>query len=82
MTDAQDKLIQARTNYYTALFEYNLNKAALAKAMGIPVDMDVPRYVAARDKGKSEPRALDEASIHMEKTQEGTPDAPPSGEGE
>jgi hypothetical protein len=32
--------------------------------MGIPVDIDVPRYVAARDEGKSEPRAFDEASLH------------------
>lgn len=74
VTDAQEKLTQARTNYYTALYEYNLNKAALAKAMGVPVGIDVPRYVAARDEGKSEPRAFDEASLHpavsadMEKT--------------
>ena len=74
VTDAQEKLTQARTNYYTALYEYNLNKAALAKAMGVPVDIDVPRYVAARDEGKSEQRAFDEASLHpavsadMEKT--------------
>ncbi len=64
VTDAQEKLTQARTNYCTALYEYNLNKAALEKAMGVPVDMDVPRYVAARDEGKSEPRALDEAALH------------------
>ena len=64
VTDAQEKLTQARTNYYTALYEYNLNKAALAKAMGVPVDIDVPRYIAARDEGKSEPRAFDEASLH------------------
>ena len=72
VTDAQEKLTQARTNYYTALYDYNLNKAALAKAMGVPVDIDVPRYVAARDGGKSEPRALDEASLHP--GQKETPD--------
>ena len=72
VTDAQEKLTQARTNYYTALYDYNLNKAALAKAMGVPVDIDVPRYVAARDGGKSEPRALDEASLHP--VQKETPD--------
>ncbi len=64
VTDAQEKLTQARTNYCTALFEYNLYKAALAKAMGVPVDMDVVRYVAATDEGKSEPRAFSEASLH------------------
>ena len=82
VTDAQDKLIQARTNYYTALYEYNLNKAALAKAMGVPVDIDVPRYVAARDEGKSEPKALDEASIQTGKNQEGAPVDRSAGEGE
>ena len=80
VTDAQDKLTQARTNYYTALYEYNLNKAALAKAMGVPVDMDVPHYVAATEEGKSDRRALDEASMHAGKTQEGTIDDRPAGE--
>ena len=64
VTDAQEKLTQARTNYYTALYDYNLNKAALAKAMGVPVDIDVPRYVAATEEGKSAPRAFDEAALH------------------
>lgn len=35
VTDAQEKLVRARTNYYTALYEYNLNKAALERAMGV-----------------------------------------------
>ncbi len=66
VTDAQEKLTQARTNYYTALYEYNLNKAALAKAMGVPVDIDVPRYVTARDEGKSEQKAFDDSWLHPE----------------
>ncbi|MBR1886605.1 MAG: TolC family protein [Schwartzia sp.] len=82
VTDAQEKLTQARTNYYTALYDYNLNKAALEKAMGVPVDMDVPRYVAARDEGKSEPSALEEASLHAEMAQKETPDGDRTGEEE
>ena len=34
LTDAQEKLIRAGTNYYTALYEYNLGRASLEKAMG------------------------------------------------
>ena len=34
LTDAQEKLIRAGTNYYTALYEYNLGRANLEKAMG------------------------------------------------
>ena len=34
LTDAQEKLIRAGTNYYTALYEYNLGKVNLEKAMG------------------------------------------------
>ena len=38
VTDAQEKLTQARSNYSTALYQYNLYRAALEKAMGVPVD--------------------------------------------
>ena len=34
LTDAQEKLIRAGTNYYTALYEYNLGRANLEKAIG------------------------------------------------
>ena len=34
LTDAQEKLIRAGTNYYTALYEYNLSRASLEKAIG------------------------------------------------
>ena len=40
--DAQEKLTQARTNYFSALYAYNVSKAALEKAMGIPIDINVP----------------------------------------
>ena len=46
--DAQEKLTQARTNYFSALYSYYLAKAELEKAMGVPIDMDVPSYVSER----------------------------------
>ncbi len=51
VTNAQEKLTQARSNYYTALYNYNLYKAALEKAMGISVVIDVPDYVATVEGG-------------------------------
>lgn len=44
VTDAQEKLTTARTNYYTAMYNYNASKAALDKAMGLMVDLDVTEY--------------------------------------
>ncbi len=61
--DASDKLTQAKTNYYTALYNYNTAKAALDKAMGIPVGIDVTRYVAAEEEGKSAQQAREEAAV-------------------
>lgn len=46
--DAQEKLTQARTNYFSALYSYYLAKAELEKAMGVPIDIDVPNYVSER----------------------------------
>ncbi|MBR6012233.1 MAG: TolC family protein [Selenomonadaceae bacterium] len=50
--DASDKLTQAKMNYYSALYEYNTAKAALDKAMGIPIEIDVPRYITAESEEK------------------------------
>ena len=36
LLDAQLLLNQARTNYITALYDYNIGIATLEKAMGIP----------------------------------------------
>lgn len=68
--DAQEKLTSARTNYYTALYNYNTSKAALDKAMGIPVDIDVPRYVAAQQAGDTRNETLDAALLHEKLTRE------------
>ena len=68
--DAQEKLTSARTNYYTALYNYNTSKAALDKAMGIPVDIDVPRYVAAQQAGDTRAKTLDAALLREKLTKE------------
>lgn len=41
--DAEEKLTQAQTNYYTALYNYNSSKADLDRAMGIMVDLDIKK---------------------------------------
>ncbi len=61
--DAQEKLTDARSNYYTALYRYNVAKATLDQSMGIPVGIDVSRYVAAVDSGKTAADAREEAAI-------------------
>ena len=68
--DAQEKLTSARTNYYTALYNYNTSKAALDKAMGIPVDIDVPRYVAEQQAGDTRNKTLDASLLHEKLTKE------------
>ena len=61
--DAQTKLAQAKNNYFNALYEYNVSRAKLEQVMGVPVNMDVIRYVAAVDEGKTSPQALKESDI-------------------
>ena len=61
--DAEESLTAARMNYYQALYEYNASKAALDKAMGIPVGIDVTRYVSVVDEGKSAKTARAAAAL-------------------
>ncbi len=61
--DANEKLTTARTNYYTALYNYNTSKAALDKAMGIPVDLDVVKYTDAEQAGATAPKAREAAKL-------------------
>ena len=61
--DANEKLTTARTNYYTALYNYNTSKAALDKAMGIPVDLDVVKYTEAEQAGATAPKAREAAKL-------------------
>ncbi len=64
VTNAQDKLTEAQTNYYTALYDYNRYKVTLEKAMGIPINLNVPRYVSAQEEGKSAKKAFEIAKIN------------------
>ncbi len=74
--DASDKVTQAKTNYYTALYNYNTAKASLDKAMGIPVGIDVTRYVAAEELGKSPQEAREEAARSVENAEVPVMNAP------
>jgi outer membrane protein len=47
--DAEEKLTQAQINYITTLYDYNTSKAALDKAMGIAVDLNVAKYRTEAD---------------------------------
>ncbi len=64
--DAESSLTTARMNYYQALYEYNTSKAALDKAMGVPVGIDATRYVAAVEEGKSAAASREEAALTAE----------------
>lgn len=66
VTNAQEKLNQARTNYFTALYQYNLYKAQLEKALGFPVDINTPIYMEHVREGKYSNDALKAASLHSD----------------
>ncbi len=61
--DATEKMTAARTNYNTALYNYNVNKAALDKAMGIPVDIDVAKYKASQMEGNRLKKVRNDAKV-------------------
>ena len=44
VTTAQERLTRAQTNYYNALYNYNLYKAQLEYAVGYPVAIDAAEY--------------------------------------
>ena len=62
--DAEEKLTEARTNYYTALYNYNTSKASLDKAMGLPVDIDVVKYRNSRQEGNRLKKVREDAKLH------------------
>ena len=59
-----------KTNYYDALYNYNTAKANLDKAMGIPVGIDVTRYISAEADGKSAAKAREEAALNSKAGEE------------
>ena len=61
--DAQEKVVETRNNFYSAVYDYNASRARLDKAMGIPVETDADTYVEAERAGNSSRRGLEAARI-------------------
>ena len=61
--NAQEKVVETRNNYYTALYNYNTSRAQLEKAMGVPVEIDALIYSEAEQEGKSSAKSLEVADI-------------------
>lgn len=64
--DASRKLTEARSNYFTALYNYNSAKASLDRAMGVPVEIDVIRYVESEEEGNTAAKAREDAALTEE----------------
>ena len=62
--DASRKLTEARSNYFTALYNYNTAKASLDRYMGVPVEIDVVRYVESEEEGKTATEARENAALN------------------
>ncbi|BAL84318.1 hypothetical protein SELR_26100 [Selenomonas ruminantium subsp. lactilytica TAM6421] len=73
--DATEKMTAARTNYNNALYTYNLSKAALDKAMGIPVDIDVAKYKASQMEGNKVKKVREDAKVTENPVLELSPEA-------
>lgn len=61
VTTAQERLMRAQTNYYTSLYNYNLYKAELERAVGYPVALNVPAYEEAVKNNPGSAKHLDKA---------------------
>ena len=61
--DASRKLTEARSNYFTALYNYNTAKASLDRYMGVPVEIDVTRYVESEGEGKTAAESREDAAL-------------------
>ena len=61
--DASRKLTEARSNYFTALYNYNTAKASLDRYMGVPVEIDVVRYVESEAEGKTAAESREDAAL-------------------
>lgn len=64
--DASRKLTEARSNYSTALYNYNTAKASLERYMGVPVEIDVVRYVESENKGNKAAQSREDAALTEE----------------
>lgn len=61
--DASRKLTEARSNYFTALYSYNTAKASLERYMGVPVEIDVTRYIESEGEGKTAAQSREDAAL-------------------
>jgi outer membrane protein TolC len=64
--DASRKLTEARSNYFTALYNYNTARASLERYMGVPVEIDVVRYVESEQEGKKAAQSREDAALTTE----------------
>lgn len=70
VADAQERLTQARQNYNAALYQYNLYRVALEKAMGVPVGFDPELYAEAEGQGASPEKSLEASELLPEPMEE------------
>ena len=59
--NAQEKVVETRSNFYSAVYDYNTSRAQLEKAMGVPVSTNAERYAEKVRLGLSSERSLKEA---------------------
>ena len=64
--DASRKLTEARSNYFTALYNYNTARANLEKSMGVPVELDVVRYIESEEEGKTANESREDSALTAE----------------
>ena len=64
--DASRKLTEARSNYFNALYSYNTAKASLDRYMGVPVEIDVVRYVESEGEGNKAAQSRADAALTNE----------------
>ena len=62
--NAQEKVVETRSNYYTAVYNYNTSRAQLEKAMGVPVVIDALLYTEAEQEGLSAAKSLEAAAVN------------------
>ena len=63
--NAQEKVVETRNNYYTALYNYNTSRAQLEKAMGVPVAIDALIYAESLQNGNSADKALEISTVQI-----------------
>ena len=74
--NAQEKVVETRNNYYTALYNYNTSRAQLEKAMGVPVAIDALIYAEAQQKGNSADKSLEISTVKTNYLEEKVSESP------